>query len=429
VHLFRRQHGRETRIDVEDVDAVGHRTGDSSSSPPEHPLRLLRMRRCLPIGILCAVLLAAPAYAAGHRAPSGTRFYKPSAKLVKGGHGSLIWARRQTGPQRLKGAAKAELVLYRSRGVRGKTVAVSGDVAIPKGKAPKHGWPVITWAHGTTGIADACAPTRLKTTLSGIADLTHWLKAGYAIVRTDYQGLGTPGVHPDLNGDAEGRSVLDIVRAARKLDRRIGKRIVIAGHSQGGHAALWAADLAPKYTPELKVRGTVAFAPASHIGEQFALARSINTPGGGTTGLGSLIIRGADVADPALGIAGLLSPQASALYGQTLSKCSGELDVPSSWGGLAPSQIFKPDADLTPLIAFLNAKVDPEDLRIKTPVRVEQGTADPTVLPPFTDDLVKRFTANHVPVSYKTYAGIDHGHVVTGAPAADATKWIRARLP
>jgi hypothetical protein len=62
-------------------------------------------------------------------------------------------------------------------------------------------------------------------------------------------------------------------------------------------------------------------------------------------------------------------------------------------------------------------------------VRVEQGTADTTVLPPFTDDLIKRFTADHVPVTYKTYPGVDHGGVVTGAPAADATKWIRARLP
>jgi pimeloyl-ACP methyl ester carboxylesterase len=386
------------------------------------------MRRCLPLGILCAALLAAPAHATVRKAPAGAKFYSAPSKLVKGGHGGLIWARTFSGRDRLKGGARDALVLYRSTGVDGRSVAVSGDVAVPRGKAPKHGWPVITWAHGTTGIADACAPTRLDAAAEP-ALLKQWLKRGYAVLRTDYQGLGTPGTHPYLNGLAEGRSVLDVVRAARKLDRRIGKRIVIAGHSQGGHAALWAADLAPKYTPELKVRGTVAFAPASHIGEQFSLARNLNSPGGGTTGLGSLIIRGADVADPALGIAGLLSPQASALYGQTLSKCSGELDVPSSWGGLAPSQIFKPDADLTPLIAFLNAKVDPEDLRIKTPVRVEQGTADPTVLPPFTDDLVKRFTANHVPVSYKTYAGIDHGHVVTGAPAADATKWIRARLP
>ena len=386
------------------------------------------MRRCLPLGILCAALLAAPAHATVRKAPAGTKFYSAPSKLVKGSHGGLIWARTFSGRERLKGGARDALVLYRSTGVDGKSVAVSGDVAIPRGKAPKGGWPVITWAHGTTGIADSCAPTRLDSAAQPSL-LAQWLKRGYAVLRTDYQGLGTPGVHPYLNGLAEGRSVLDIVRAARKLDKRIGKRIVIAGHSQGGHAALWAADLAPRYAPELKVRGTVAFAPASHTGEQFGLAGGINTPGGGTTGFGSLIIRGADVADPALGIPGLLTPQASALYGETLTECGDKLATSSSWGGLAPSQIFRSDADLTQLIAFLNTKVDPEDLRIRTPVRVEQGTADTTVLPGFTDQLVQSYTQNGVPVTYKTYPGIDHGHVVTGASAADATKWIRARLP
>jgi pimeloyl-ACP methyl ester carboxylesterase len=320
------------------------------------------------------------------------------------------------------------LVLYRSEGVDGKSVAVSGDVALPRGKAPKGGWPVITWAHGTTGIADSCAPTRLAAAAQPPL-LQQWLERGYAVLRTDYQGLGTPGVHPYLNGDAEGRSVLDIVRAARKLGRRIGSRVIIAGHSQGGHAALWAASLAPKYTPELKVRGTVAFAPASHIGEEFAAARSLTSPGGGTTGLGSLILRGADVADPALGIPNLLSPQAAALYPQTRTACLSALAQPNSWGGLSGAQVFRSDADLTPLVAFLNRDVDPEELSIRTPVRVEQGAADTTVFPTFTNELVQGYQQRHVPVTYRTYAGVDHSGVVSGAPAADATKWIRGRLP
>ncbi len=387
------------------------------------------MRRCVLLGILFAAVAATPTQAAVRKGPVGTKFYSTAtAKLVKGAHGGLIWARAFTGPERLKGGAKDELVLYRSEGVAGKSVAVSGDVAIPRGKAPKGGWPVITWAHGTTGIADSCAPTRLDTPAQP-ALLESWLKQGYAVLRTDYQGLGTPGVHPYLSGDAEGRSVLDIVRAARRLDRGIGAKVVIAGHSQGGHAALWAASLAPKYTPELKVRGTVAFAPANHIATQVSLAPSLNSPGGGTTGLGSLIIRGADTADPALGLPSMFTPQATALYPQTLTDCLTALDQSSSWGGLAPSQIFRSDADLTPLLAYLAKDVDPEGLSIKTPVRVEQGAADTTVFPTFTDQLVTEYQQHHVPVTYKTYAGIDHTHVVTGAPAADATQWIRGRLP
>jgi hypothetical protein len=90
---------------------------------------------------------------------------------------------------------------------------------------------VISWAHGTTGVADVCAPTRdfagtpNPTGESYINDdLNAWLQAGYAVLRTDYEGLGTPGKHPNLGGTSEGRSVLDIVAAARQLDPRISKR-------------------------------------------------------------------------------------------------------------------------------------------------------------------------------------------------------------
>ena len=198
--------------------------------------------------VLSLLLLAALPAAAGakvRKGPSGTAFYTPPSPLPGGAHGSPIWARH--------GAAGSRLLLYRSTGVTGKAVAVSATLSVPKGRAPKGGWPVISWAHGTTGIADACAPSRGRT--SDPALLERWRRAGYAIVRTDYEGLGTPGEHPYLIGRSEGYAVLDAVRAARKLDRRLGRRVAIAGHSQGGHAALWAAALAPRVTPELRVRG------------------------------------------------------------------------------------------------------------------------------------------------------------------------------
>ena len=171
----------------------------------------------------------------------------------------VIWARRQTGSDAIAGK-RSRLLLYRSTRVDGKPNAVSGSLALPKGKPPKGGWPVITYAHGTTGSADACAPTRGYDAGMLVSYayplLRRWLKAGYAVVRTDYEGLGTPGVHSYLVGATEGRSVLDAVRAARTLEPRLSKRFVIAGHSQGGHAALFAASLAPELGPRA--------APARH---------------------------------------------------------------------------------------------------------------------------------------------------------------------
>lgn len=379
------------------------------------------------------ILAVAPAASAAgsskvRKGPSGTRFYTPPKTLPGKTHGDVIWARRLTGPAALKNASNT-LVLYRSIGVEGTPVAVSGTVSVPKGKTPKRGWPVITYAHGTTGIADQCAPSRDKL---GAALSTYiypllqtWLKAGYAVVRTDYEGLGTPGVHPYLVGTPAGRSVLDMARAAHNLDERISRRVVISGHSQGGHAALWAASLAKKWTPDLSVRGTVAFAPASHIQDQVPLIDSLTAPNP-LSGLVGLIGRGIDTAKPSLAVAGLLSDRARAIYPQTLSRCLPALIGPGSLGGVAPAAIFRSDAKRGPLVSALTRQ-DPARLKIGQPVLIEQGLADTTVFPTFTARLDGDLRKKGARVTYKTFPGVDHGGIVR-AGASDATAFVRSKL-
>jgi pimeloyl-ACP methyl ester carboxylesterase len=389
------------------------------------------------VTIVAATLaLPAAAAAAGHpgvrRGPSGAAFYTPPGQLLGRGHGGVIWARPQTGPPALAGAAENTLVLYRSISANGRAVAVSGTVSVPAGRAPKGGWPVITWDHGTTGIADVCAPSR-----DSLSDPAHryidyvypllgrWLKAGWAVVRTDYEGLGTPGVHPYLAGASEAHSTLDMVRAARRLVPALGRRVIIAGHSQGGQAALWAAALAAKWTPELHVRGTVAFAPVSHLAVQANAIRGLSTTS--LSGDISLILRGIDTVDPALHTGGLLTPQAATLYPQTLARCLPQLGRPDSFGSLPASSFFRGDADLRPLIAAVGARMDPDGLRIRTPVLFEQGGSDATVFPVFTQQLDQELAALGDPVSLHSYPGATHGGIVVSA-ASDATSFIAAHL-
>jgi fermentation-respiration switch protein FrsA (DUF1100 family) len=386
------------------------------------------MQRILLAGILvlaAAPVLAAPANAAVAKGPAGTKFYTPPKTLPKGSHGTPVWQRKLSGKSVLKSAASNRLLLYRSQSVAGKAIVVSGTVAVPKGKAPKAGWPVISWAHATVGIADACAPSRAGSRGDyDIPLLNRWLKAGYAVVRTDYEGLGTPGPHPFLIGVSEGRGVLDMVRAARKLDSSIGKRVVITGHSQGGQAALFAGSLAKKWTPELTLRGTLAFAPVSHISEQGSLL-STQTQPSGLSGLAAMIVRGIDIAQPNLNIQSMLSDQAKALYPQLDEKCLDGLDKPDSFGGVAPANLFRPDANLAPVIAALSSDDDPESLTIRGPVLIEQGTADTTVFPAFTEQLTTELKGRGVDVTEKTYEDVNHGGAVTDkASANDATKWI-----
>jgi dienelactone hydrolase len=389
------------------------------------------MRRVLPLLtlLLAAAVVAAPASAKVHKGPPGAAFYTPPTNL-KGKHGALIWARRQTGTDALKGASKNQLLLYRSTSVSGGKIAVSGSLALPKGKAPRAGWPVVTYAHGTTGAADSCAPTRgydaNKLVSYAYPLVRRWLKAGYAVVRTDYEGLGTPGVHPYLVGVSEGRSVLDAVRAARALEPRLSKRYVIAGHSQGGHAALFAASLAKKWVPELQLRGTVAFAPASHLETQFRATLGISGAGGGLGAIVGLGLRAIDTVQPGLGVPGLLTPRSAAVYPQTETVCYDALSATSSFGGVPLNQILRSSASLDPLFAAVGGN-DPEKLSIKTPVRIEQGDADGTVFKVFTDQLVDQYKTGGAKVTYKLYPGVSHGGVVNAA-AKDSTTFIKGRL-
>jgi dipeptidyl aminopeptidase/acylaminoacyl peptidase len=81
-------------------------------------------------------------------------------------------------------------ILYTSRDVRWHAgiVPVSGTLYTPKGTPPSGGWPVVAWAHGTLGVADSCAPSWTTHIPRDAAYINQWLKQGFAVVATDYQG-------------------------------------------------------------------------------------------------------------------------------------------------------------------------------------------------------------------------------------------------
>ncbi|MDE0194064.1 MAG: alpha/beta fold hydrolase, partial [bacterium] len=169
-------------------------------------------------------------------------------------------------------------VLYHSRSLRGDDIAVSGFVATPAGEPPPGGWPLVAYAHGTTGTADVCAPSH---DAEGEIVSNGSYLGGYAVAATDYEGLGTPGLHPYIVGRSEARGVLDSVRAAHNLGSMLGADgmprvsvsddFVVWGHSQGGHAAIHTGQHWQEYAPELQLLGVASGAPPS----QFALLYSV----------------------------------------------------------------------------------------------------------------------------------------------------------
>jgi len=365
--------------------------------------------------------------AATKAGPDGGAFYQPPGVLPAGAHGTLIRARPLQGPAVLSGATNT-LLLYTQQGINGTTVATSGFVAVPRGTPPHGGWPVVTWGHGTTGIADQCAPTRYnnpKNAATNAPLLEAWVSQGYAVVASDYEGLGTPGDHPYLNGPSEGRSMLDAVRAARQLNPDLSDRVLVAGHSQGGQAALWAASLAPTYTSDLHLGGTIAFAPESQARTVPDLIKTVSfTHTGGTV---ALILRGAQISDPALNVQALLTPAALALWPQTLTDCAKDLNATGSYGGLPLNQILRADADTAALTQEITAN-DPTHLVISGPVLLEQGLADTTVNPQNTTQLATALSAAGDTVTEHTYTDATHATVISAA-TQDATTFLTQQLP
>ncbi|MEV7521563.1 lipase family protein [Streptomyces sp. NPDC091371] len=155
---------------------------------------------------------------------------------------------------------KAWKVHYRSTTADGAPNVVSGTVIVPQdGRTGPR--PLVTYAVGTVGMGDSCAPSNnLPYGTAMEANLIQQLTLrGWAVVVTDYEGLGTPGVHTYTVGPSAGHAVLDAARAAIRLpeaglsaDTPVG----IMGYSQGGQAGSWAAELQGSYAPELRVKGT-----------------------------------------------------------------------------------------------------------------------------------------------------------------------------
>ncbi|SDC86784.1 Secretory lipase [Sanguibacter gelidistatuariae] len=163
--------------------------------------------------------------------------------------------------------ARAWRLIYHSTDVSGADILVSGVVVVPASPAPAGGRTVISWAHPTTGSAPRCAPSSGIAPFVFIEGLTDLLAAGNVVVATDYSGMGVAGPPSYLIGATEAANVLDIVRAARTMDDvDASNRVVLWGHSQGGHAALFAAQEAASYAPELSVAGVAVAAPATELG-------------------------------------------------------------------------------------------------------------------------------------------------------------------
>ncbi|GAA4398525.1 lipase family protein [Tsukamurella soli] len=201
--------------------------------------------------------------------PTSAPLATPVSAPALAGRGQVVDAQRATVP----GTGDAQVVVYRStNGTDGAPTQVSGVFVTPTGAPPAGGWPVIVYAHGTTGLPPECGPTLNLGRVNDFGPVAMLAAKGYAVALIDYQGMGVAGRQqgataadptiPYLEPRSAAYDVIDAVRAMQHLHPgQVSSRWAVAGHSQGGQAAWAAAELAPTYGTGLTLVAAMSQAP------------------------------------------------------------------------------------------------------------------------------------------------------------------------
>ena len=164
-------------------------------------------------------------------------------------------------------------IMYVSENTEGHPIAVTGLVMVPPVAPPTGGYKVVTWGHGTNGMAPQCAPS--LTPATAVPYQNDLLQQGWEVVASDYQGEGTPGPLPYLVGVLATRNTLDIVRAAHEMHAaHASTTYAVWGHSEGGQTAMFALHIAASYAPGLHLVGVVAGAPPSQFSVIYTFLKS-----------------------------------------------------------------------------------------------------------------------------------------------------------
>ena len=381
-------------------------------------------------GILAACDPSQPEPASGASLPIGAQagdvdlspFYRWQADMPDQ-PGQLL---RQEGVEtqaQMPAASEAVRILYTSTDGRWNSgqVPVSGMLFLPGGTPPPGGWPLLAWAHGTLGISDVCAPSWTGFRDRDASYMNRWLEQGFAVVATDYQGLGGPGPHPYSQWQAEGRSVLDAVRAAyHARPDLLAADAFLAGQSQGGGAALGAATLAADYAPELNILGAVITAPNSTYPEgPVSLPPRLSSVIFLALATGGLRDDGPRIED-------ILTPEGLELLDVARQGCTRDIVVRASELGIgSPLELLTiSEADLAELFV---PTTDLPMVPIGFPLLLATGQADETITPMRQYAVASALCAAGNDVSWQLYEGMGHDGVMHRS-LEDAFAFARARL-
>jgi pimeloyl-ACP methyl ester carboxylesterase len=294
---------------------------------------------------------------------------------------------------------------------------------VPNTAPPAAGYPVVTWGHGTNGMADVCAPSLDPSSAAPLANAL--LDRGWVVTASDYQGEGTPGLMPYIAGDSAARNTIDIVRAARTLEAaHASDHYVVWGHSEGGQTAMFGLKIGPAYAPELHLDGVVAGAPPSQFNLIYAFLKTSPFKHYLLMAAGGLNAAYGDTVAP---LDHVLTPKGLALIPSLDHGCSG--DIANRVANLDIASLTKGDPFTIPAWNKVLRANDPQQFTEASPVPLLmiQGGSDEQIPVVSTQILARHLCGIGQDLERWIYPGRSHSGVI--APSAkDMIHWIDDRF-
>ncbi|MFE2995222.1 lipase family protein [Nocardia sp. NPDC059246] len=327
----------------------------------------------------------------------------------------------------LPGSVDSARIIYTTTTAGGAPATSSGAVYFPPGPPPPGGWPIIAWAHGTLGLADQCAysvrgPAEVE---RDWAYLDTWLDQGYAVVASDYAGLGTPGEQPYLNGKVEAANIVDGVRAATRHYPSLSRKWVVVGQSQGGEAAMFTARYATEFGGgELDYRGAVGTGVPAYNEELIGAAGPAFPPvklSGYNTRATLYVLNGLKTSHPDLDIDSYLTDAGRYWFTRAQQICGDDMYTELTAAGVSLKDLLaRPLSELPP--GMLHDDLALPETGFDKPVFIGQGLRDTNIIMPNTLRYAATLTADHQPLTLHTYPTDHNGTVL--ASQADSIPFV-----
>jgi hypothetical protein len=344
-----------------------------------------------------------------------TKFYDTTQPLPAGKPGELIRS-ESFDEYELPPEVSAVRILYHSRSASGEDVATSGVVLIPSdAKPPAGGWPVIAWAHGTTGVARSCAPSLMRNIGHG-PFLSMYVNLGYAVVATDYTGLGTNFRNAFLDAQSNATDVIGSVSAARAAVPQLGARWIVIGEGEGSLAAVAVAEKQNEIH-DAGYLGSIAISGLTDAKEVFA--HSLQGPAGS---MFTFLAYGIKTVYPQFQVTDMLTEKSLPLYQQIQQNCEE-----TAVAQIPPAETLRPGWDNHEFVKQYFARNSLGQTQAHGAILVISAEADRAVPVAITAPVIARMCKQGDRVQWERYPNLDPGRVI-GDSARDQITWIEARF-